>query len=162
MGTQPVPGGRQGSFNPFRRQGTGRQGTQAAGPSASKGPGALGPASPTGGSKSSSGTLATYNGVGTYLGDAGINALPKAKEQSLMPGYNVFGDGMFFGEGMLKGDMLEAWSDSLEYDNWGTPLPTASAATVAAWKAGKNDLKMKELDNKSTFPYDDQAPIIKK
>ena len=40
--------------------------------------------------------------TGKYLGDAAVKALPKAKEQSLMPGYNVFGDGFFFGEGMLK------------------------------------------------------------
>ena len=46
------------------------------------------------------------------------------------------------------------WENSLEFDNWGNPLPTASASTVAAWKAAKNDEKMQELDNKSTYPYD--------
>jgi hypothetical protein len=40
--------------------------------------------------------------AGKYLGDAAVKALPKAQQPSLMPGYNVFGDGMFFGEGMLK------------------------------------------------------------
>jgi len=49
--------------------------------------------------------------------------------------------------------------ESSEFDVWGTPLPTASAATVAAWKASKTDAKMKELENKSTFPYDDQVVI---
>ena len=39
----------------------------------------------------------------------GKQALPKPKDKSLMPGYNVFGDAMFFGEGMLKGEMLDSW-----------------------------------------------------
>jgi len=37
---------------------------------------------------------------------------------------------MFFGEGMLKGEMLESWADDQQYDNWGTPLPTASAVCM--------------------------------
>ena len=45
-----------------------------------------------------SGSLATYNGNGKYLAPAAVEALPKPKASSLMPGYNVFGDGMFFGE----------------------------------------------------------------
>lgn len=101
-----------------------------------------------------SGSLATYNGNGKYLAPAAVEALPKPKASSLMPGYNVFGDGMFFGEDMLKNQMVGEWENSLEFDNWGNPLPTASAATVAAWKAAKNEEKMQELDNKSTYPYD--------
>lgn len=114
-----------------------------------------------GGNKASSGTLANYNGNGKYLGDAAMKALPKAQTSSLMPGYNVFGDGMFFGEGMLKGEMVESWSSSLEFDNWGNPLPTASAATVAAWKASKSAEKQQELSNKSTYPYDLES-VVKK
>jgi len=105
-------------------------------------------------------SLATYNGSGKYLNDAAIDALPKAQQNSLMPGYNVFGDGMFFGEGMLKGEMLEAFeADGYEYDNWGTPLPTASEATKAAYAAGKQEAKLKELSNKSTFPQNSDSVI---
>ena len=78
-----------------------------------------------------------------------MKALPKAQQSSLMPGYNVFGDGMFFGEGLLKGDMIESWKPSIEFDNWGNPLPTASAATVQAWKASKKAEKLEELETVS-------------
>ena len=33
------------------------------------------------------------------------------------------------------GMQVGEWENSLEFDNWGNPLPTASASTVAAWKA---------------------------
>ena len=55
------------------------------------------------------GPLSRYNGNGKFLDDAAVAALPKPESESLMPGYNVFGDAMFFGEGMLKGEMLESW-----------------------------------------------------
>jgi len=106
-------------------------------------------------------SLATYNGSGKYLNKEAIAALPKQQQSSLMPGYNVFGDGMFFGEGMLKGEMLESWANDQQYDNWGTPLPTASEATKAAYAAGKTAAKMKELENTSTYPYDDDIVIPK-
>ena len=92
LGTQPVRG-RQGSV-PRGRQ------ASAAAPARS----AAGPA--VGGSKMDSGSLATYNGNGKYLAPAAVEALPKPKASSLMPGYNVFGDGMFFGEDMLKNQMV--------------------------------------------------------
>ena len=55
-----------------------------------------------------------------YLGPEAVAALPKAKEQSLMPGYNVFGDGLFFGEAMLKEKMVEVSPPSV-------PLPLLPA-----------------------------------
>ena len=30
-------------------------------------------------------------------------------QDSLMPGYNVFGDAIFFGEAMLKEDLVKSW-----------------------------------------------------
>jgi len=103
MGTQPVQG-RQGSMRGGNRQASGTRQVSMRAPTAGR---SSAPVPAFGGSKSSSGTIATYNGSGNYLGDAAIKALPKANQQSLMPGYNIFGDGMFFGEGMLKGSMVE-------------------------------------------------------
>ena len=59
------------------------------------------------------------------------------------------------------GMQVGEWENSLEFDNWGNPLPTASAATVAAWKAAKNEEKMQELDNKSTYPYDLSVRLLR-
>jgi hypothetical protein len=77
--------------------------------------------------------------------------LPTSSVDPLIPGANVFGDAMWFGEGFIKNDDFAAGS---EYDNWGKPLPTASEATKAAWAAAKQEAKLKEISNKSTFPYD--------
>ena len=57
--------------------------------------------------------------------------------------------------------VLQGWKGSLEFDNWGTPLPTASQATVNAWKAAKKAAKEEELSNRSTFPYDDKSVVVK-
>ena len=92
LGTQPVRG----------RQASVPRGRQASAPAPARS--AAGPA--LGGSKMDSGSLATYNGNGKYLAPAAVEALPKPKASSLMPGYNVFGDGMFFGEDMLKNQMV--------------------------------------------------------
>ena len=62
---------------------------------------------------------------------------------------------------ILNGRHQQEWQESLEFDNWGNPLPTASAATVAAWKASKKDDKMKELSNTATYPYADDAVTVK-
>jgi hypothetical protein len=114
------------------------------------------PAAPAGAS------LATYNGNGKYLSDTAVQALPKPQEGSLMPGYNVFGDGFFFGEGLLKGEMLEQWQqEGIELDNWGNPLPNASEATRALVAKAKAEAKAKELGNKSTFPYDPDSALPK-
>ena len=56
---------------------------------------------------------------------------------------------------------LQEWKPSIEFDNWGNPLPTASQATVNAWKAAKDAAKQEELSNRSTFPYDDKSVVIK-
>lgn len=141
-GRIPVPG----------RQGTGR----AAAPA----PKASGPAGKLG-DTTTSGSIATYNGNGKYLGPQAQAALPKPSQSSLMPGYNVFGDGFFFGEELLKEQLVEEWKPSIEFDNWGNPLPTASQATVNAWKAAKDAAKQEELSNRSTFPYDDKSVVIK-
>jgi len=107
-------------------------------------------------------SLATYNGNGKYLTDEAVAALPKPEQGSLMPGYNVFGDGMFFGEGLLKGALVEQWQqEGIELDNWGNPLPTASEATKAMVAQAKAEAKAKELSNKSTFPYDPDSALPK-
>ena len=40
----------------------------------------------------------------------------------------------------------------LELDNWGNPLPNASEATKAYVAKTKEEMKAKELSNKSTYP----------
>ena len=57
--------------------------------------------------------------------------------------------------------VLQQWKPSIEFDNWGNPLPTASQATINAWKAAKQQAKMEELNSRSTFPYDDQSVVVK-
>ena len=57
--------------------------------------------------------------------------------------------------------MEQEWKDSIEFDNWGNPLPTASQATINAWKEAKKADKLKELENTSTFPYDDKSVVVK-
>jgi len=106
------------------------------------------------------GPLSRYNGNGKFLDDAAVAALPKPESESLMPGYNVFGDAMFFGEGMLKGEMLESWGE-LELDNWGNPLPNASEATKAYVAKTKEEMKAKELSNKSTYPQNADGVVPK-
>merc|ERR1719199_1164572 len=106
------------------------------------------------------GPLSRYNGNGKFLDDAAVAALPKPESESLMPGYNVFGDAMFFGEGMLKGEMLDSWGE-LELDNWGNPLPNASEATIQKVNQAKVEAKMKELENKSTYPQNADSTIPK-
>lgn len=53
------------------------------------------------------------------------------------------------------------WKESLEFDNWGNPLPTASQATVSAWKAAKQAEKEQEVSKGSTYPYDPNSVLIK-
>mmetsp|Transcript_47974 Transcript_47974/g.135538 ORF Transcript_47974/g.135538 Transcript_47974/m.135538 type:complete len:214 (+) Transcript_47974:110-751(+) len=95
-----------------------------------------------------------YKGNGEYLDAAGVAALPKASGDPARPGWNMGGDAMFFGEGMLKDQLVPEWEQSLEYTNWGSPLPTASGATVQAYQASKERAKLEELESKSRYPYD--------
>jgi hypothetical protein len=49
----------------------------------------------------------------------------------------------------------------LELDNWGNPLPNASAATIAAVQEKKKQMKLKELSNKSTYPQNSDVVLPK-
>mmetsp|Transcript_59226 Transcript_59226/g.140873 ORF Transcript_59226/g.140873 Transcript_59226/m.140873 type:complete len:174 (+) Transcript_59226:72-593(+) len=73
--------------------------------------------------------------------------LPEAREEYNFPGMNLL-----FGEGMLKNIMIPEWEDSMQVNEWGTPLPGASQATFDAYAAKKAEIKAKELANKSTYP----------
>jgi hypothetical protein len=80
----------------------------------------------------SSGSLRNYNGNGKYLADEALKLLPVMSASApppIMPGYNVFGDSMFFGEGQLKDRFIQVcacacgcgclffWGDVL-IDSW--------------------------------------------
>ena len=70
----------------------------------------------------SSGSLRNYNGSGKYLADEALKLLPVMSASApppIMPGYNVFGDSIFFGEGQLKDKFIQVCACACACGCWG-------------------------------------------